>query len=418
MKMMIKIKIQQKKTRHEVSGFTFTTISSFHPTNTVSHSGPDSGDIFLTSILEEKVRVLKLKDEATKPMDELTPVEIKTHSEATVCFICEEPYIMKYSDDAVEQESHRGFKVRDHCHYTGKYRGAAHSGCNAQYALKKKIPVIFHNLGGYDGHIIFQNLTEIQDIAAPQVVAKTLEKFISFKIGAVEIIDSMNFLSSSLDKLVDTLKIKATKGNNLKQAFKHTYEYQQKYWNHIPEEEAMALLTQKGVYPYSYMDSFAKFEEQQLPPMSAYYDDLTLSHISDEKYTRAQKVWETFGLKNLGQLHDLYMETDVMLLADVFENFRTFSLKNYKLDPTHFVTAPSLSWSAALKHTKVELELMTDPEMCTFVDKGLVGGISLIGNQYAKANNPDLGEANYDPSKPNSYIMLLDCNNQVKYKMI
>ena len=103
------------------------------------------------------------------------------------------------------------------------------------------------------------------------------------------------------------------------------------------------MLTRKGVYPYSYMDSHEKFDEKCLPAKENFYNDLTKEDITEEEYTFVHEVWKTFNLQNIGQLHDLYMETDVMLLADVFETFRDVSLKNYKLDPAHFTTAPALS---------------------------------------------------------------------------
>ena len=117
----------------------------------------------------------------------------------------------------------------------------------------------------------------------------------------------------------------------------------------------------------------------------------------------AQNLWKTFDLKNLGVLHDLYIETDV------FENFRKFSLHNYGLDPSHFTTAPGLSWTAALKFTNVKLEIPVDPDMHMFFDKGLTGGISIVSNHYAKANNPEVER--YDPGKSKSYIRFFDCNN-------
>ena len=143
------------------------------------------------------------------------------------------------------------------------------------------------------------------------------------------------------------------------------------------------MLTRKGVYPYTYMDGWEKFEETSLPPKSAFYNDLAKCHISDNDYEFAQKLWNTFGLKNMGELHDLYMETDVALLADIFENFREFSLKHYKLDPAHFTTAPGLSWTAALKYTGVKLEIPMDPDMHMFFDRGLTGGISIVADHYA-----------------------------------
>jgi hypothetical protein len=175
------------------------------------------------------------------------------------------------------------------------------------------------------------------------------------------------------------------------------------------DEEAFKMLTRKGVYPYSYMDSFERFEETELPPKEAYFNVLTNQHISDDDYNFAQSQWNKFQLKNLGELHDLYVETDVALLADVFEGYRDCSLENYGLDPVHFCTAPSLSWTAALKYTGVQLEIPLDPDMHIMFDRGMRGGISIVTNQYAKANNPDVSD--FDEDLPLSHIIYVDCNN-------
>ena len=177
------------------------------------------------------------------------------------------------------------------------------------------------------------------------------------------------------------------------------------------DENVFELLTRKGVYPYEYMDSWEKMKETKLPSKEDYYSKLSGKLISEENYEFAQNVWKTFNLQNLGQLHDLYMGTDVNLFADVFEAFQEFNLHHYKLDPAHFLTAPSLSWSACLKYTGVKLKLSTDPDMNIFFDQGLIGGISFISNQYARANHPDLGEK-FDINKLLSYIFMVDCNSQ------
>ena len=181
------------------------------------------------------------------------------------------------------------------------------------------------------------------------------------------------------------------------------------------DEDAFELLTSKGVYPYEYMDSWEKMEQASLPNKEDYFSKLSGS-ISEKDYEFAQELWTKFNLRNLAELHDLYMGTDVNLLADVYETFQEFNLKHYKLDPAHFLTAPSLSWSACLKYTGVKLELSTDPEMNILFDQGLIGGISFISNQYARANNPDLGEK-FDIRKAISYILMVDCNNQYGWAM-
>ena len=306
--------------------------------------------------------------------------------------------------------------VRDHCHWTGEFRGAAHNHCNRQFRKTYKIPVFFHNLSGYDGHFIFENLVELNMKKAPQVIAKSLEKFISIKLGSIEFKDSAQFLNSSLDKLVKNLKNKGVEGSTpTKDTFPNTYAYFKKKWKHV-DDDGFELLTRKGVYPYEYMDRWERMKETELPPKEEYFSKLTGKGISDKDYEFAQEIWKTFKLKTLGQLHDLYMTTDVTLLADVFEEFRETSLKHYKLDPAHFLTAPGLSWSACLKYTRVKLELPTDIDMSMFFDKGLIGGISLIANQYARANHAGLGE-HFDPNKLLSFILMVDCNNQYGWSM-
>ena len=165
------------------------------------------------------------------------------------------------------------------------------------------------------------------------------------------------------------------KKKSLKEIFPTVYSYFKKKWGHL-DEDAFELLCRKGVYPYDYMDSFERFNETKLPKKEEYYNSLKKQEISDEEYDFAKTVWEKFKLKDIGELHDLYMNVDVMILADVFESFRKTCLEKYKLDPAHFTTAPSLSWAACLRITKVRLKLMTDLDMSLFIDKSLLGGVS------------------------------------------
>ena len=310
-------------------------------------------------------------------------------------------------EEELEAISKLGPKVRDHNHYTGKYRGAAHSGCNLRKKLSKQIPVFFHNLSGYDSHFIFQHLSSVEGFPNPTVVGKSLENFISFRIGSLVFKDSMKFLNGSLGKLVQNLR---NKKKDRRLSFKHTYGFFKKSYPHL-EEKHFDLLTRKGVYPYDYMDSFSRFEETKLPDKEDFRNGITKQDITTKDYDFIQEVWKVFELKNLRDLHNLYMDVDTLLLADVFEHFRNWSLETYQLDPAHFLTAPSLSWMAALKYTGQKLELMDDPDMCLFIDRGLIGGISLIANAYGKAQNMRL--KNLKEGDKQSYIMLFDCNNQV-----
>ncbi|XP_068749377.1 uncharacterized protein [Montipora capricornis] len=178
--------------------------------------------------------------------------------------------------------------------------------------------------------------------------------------------------------------------------------------------EKLDLMSQKGVYPYDFMDSFDKFNEK-LPSKEDFYSILNDEHITDDQYKHAQNVWNTFNLKNMGEYHDLYLKSDILLLADVFENFRKTCLQYYKLDPCHYFTSPGLSWDAMLKMTDIKLELMTDIDMFQFIEKGMRGGISYIANRYGKSNNKYM--KTYDEKTPSKYIMYLDANNLYGWAM-
>ena len=157
------------------------------------------------------------------------------------------------------------------------------------------------------------------------------------------------------------------------------------------------LLCQKGVFPYKWLDDMKKMDYDRLPPQSAFKNDLTGEECSDEDYRRARCVWQLTDCKKFKDYHDIYLETDVCLLADVFESFRTLMLSRYSLDPCHYLTAPGMAWDAMLKFTGVELELLTDLNMHLFVEKGIRGGICQVSHRYAKANNPKV--VGYDATK-------------------
>lgn len=147
--------------------------------------------------------------------------------------------------------------------------------------------------------------------------------------------------------------------------------------------EQLDLLIRKGIYPYEYMDDVSRFRERQLPPRESFYSSLTDEGISEEDFNHAQNVWRKFEMSTMKDYHDLYLLTDVLLLADVFEEFRNTCLLNYELDPVHFFTAPGLSWQAALKMTGVQLDLLTDIDQHLFIEEGIRGGVAMISHRYS-----------------------------------
>ena len=158
------------------------------------------------------------------------------------------------------------------------------------------------------------------------------------------------------------------------------------------------------------MESWDIFKETSLPRKEKFYSNLNMSGVSDGDYEHACSFWREFGIRNMGEYYDLYLRTDVVLLANVFESFRRVCSENYGLDPSHFCTAPGLAWKACLKKTGIRLELLLDPDMLLMFERGIRGGITESVHRWAAANNPYMG-SEYDKSKPTKYLQYLDANN-------
>ena len=148
------------------------------------------------------------------------------------------------------------------------------------------------------------------------------------------------------------------------------------------------MLKQKGFYPYEYIDSIDRLQEKELPGKEKFYSTLTGKTITDPEYSHAQKVWETYNCNTLLDYHNLYLKTDVLLLADSFEKYRNFFLEHHQVDPCYCFSAPGLTWECGLKYTNVELELLTDYDQLLMFEKGIRGGFSgVLGPRHVKAFN-------------------------------
>ena len=175
------------------------------------------------------------------------------------------------------------------------------------------------------------------------------------------------------------------------------------------------LLLRKGVYPYEYMDNWERFNGTSLPSKESFYSNLSMENIEDIDYRHDNNIFNKFKLNNLGEYHDLYVQSDTLLLADLFENFRDMCLKEYELDPAHFLSLPGLAWQTRLKKTNIELELLTDYDMLLMVEEGIRGGICHSIHRYAKANNKYM--KNYNNNEELSYTQYLDANNLYGWEM-
>lgn len=356
----------------------------------VSYRGEDCVEKFITLLCNDVSAIYKIlkKSKAIifNEQDELN------FNASTRCHICNN---LLWGD-----------KVRDHCHLTGKYRGAAHSYCNLNYRLPKFVPIFFHNLSGYDCHLFIKQLGELPGTI--KIIPKTKENYVSFtkfvrvneeEYFQLRFVDSFKFLSTSLNKLAQTLT-------------SNDFVHLQKYF---PNENQLNLLKRKGVYPYEYITDWKCFEDHQLPPQAKFFSSLSDENISDIDYKHAQSVWSQFHIKNLGEYTDLYVKTDVLLLTDIFEKFRKTCKKHYQLDPAFYLTVPSLSFDAMLLQTGVHLELIDDLAILRMIQKGIRGGVCVCTHRYAKANNKYM--SNYDPTQEDSFIVYLDCNNLYGFSM-
>ncbi len=334
---------------------------------------------FFTTLGEIRSKILR-KMKACLPLTE-TSTE---HYNDNVCHICRKSFVKG------------DIRVRDHCHWgDGHMRGLAHQSCNLNYKITYFIPVVIHNFRNYDSHLLLKHMPE-KYAKSINIIPVNMEKFSMFSLDEIKFIDSFQFLDASLETLVTNLK-------------KSDHEF--KLFNSFfINETQRELLLRKGIFPYSYFDSISVLEETSLPPQSAFYNTLQEEAVSDEDYAHANLVFNSFGCKTFADYLELYQNTDVVLLAEVFLSFRRTAHKYYQLDPAHFITAAELTWNAGLKVTKIELQLLGDVNQYIWFESQMRGGICFLGRRHAVANNPYIPDS-YNPDLPHSHILALDANN-------
>ena len=366
---------------HVPSGFAYVILDSnsklIQPP--VVYRGENTVDTFLTrltrdtdSLFDVMRRVVPVK---------MTDADSVAYTNANVCHLCDHELT---ADD----------KVRIHCHLTGRFLGAAHNVCNLNFKMPEHIPVFFHNLRGYDCHHLIHGLAKYGITKDLKCIATTSERYVSVILDRLRFVDSLQFLNSSLETLVDNVVKSGSVLSVLEQCF----------------DKHLDLLVRKGVYPYEYASSFGKYAETSLPAREHFVSGLNESTVSDEDYTHAQLVWSAFAMRTFGDYHDHYLLLDTVWLAQVFELFRDMGLRDYGVDPCHFYSLPGFAWNAMLKMTGVRLELITDIDQHLFVESGVRGGVAQVSNRYATAKNPRIPDQ-YDASRPSSFILYTDCNN-------
>ena len=347
------------------------------------YRGEDCTKKFCLTLREHATKIINYEK---KEMIPLTKKEEKKHNKQEVCHLSKK----EFNTDDSDKKHH---KLKDQCHDTGKYRGAAHNICNLRYKIPKEILIVFHNGSTYDYHFIIKELVKEFD-GNFECLGENTEKYLTFSVPIkkeirnkdkiikitykIKFIDSFRFMSTSLSKLVDSLSeglhnnrcpdckscldYMTTKdeklilrcfsckknyekdvNKELIKRFANTYNFCDNNLNKF------ILLLRKGVYPYEYMDNLEKFDETSLSDKESFYSSLNMENISDIDYRNGNNVFKKFKLKNLGEYHDLYVQSDTLLLADVFENFRNMCIKVCEFDPAHFLSLPGLAWQACLK---------------------------------------------------------------------
>ena len=402
-----------KTHEHIPCGFCFHLVSPFLQMEPVLKRAENETNQLPQDFIRELISRVK-QAHLSLPKKEMIPLnskEWKKFHESEVCWLCKGKFGKKGLS-----------KVRDHCHYTGKFRGAAHQSCNLKFQRPKFTPVFFHNLQNYDAHLFVRALGLMDEVLKISCIPNNDEKYISFSLKfelkripkwdfktekwkevviphEIRFLDSFKFTLSGLEGLVKNLS---------REDLKETARF---------FGEKLDLVSRKGVYPYEFMDNFEKFKKQSLPKKTSFFSRLKQEKISDEDFEHAQRVWKQFELKNMGDFHDLYLKTDVLLLSDVLENFRKLCEKNYELDPAHFFTIPGMAWDAMLKMTGIRLELFEKGQidMLLMIEKGIRGGISNAFKRYAKANNKFMKD--FDPAEKSSFIVYLDANNLYGWAM-
>ena len=344
-----------KINKHTLSGYSIFTHCSFDESkNKLNYyRGEDCMKKFCKDLKTLANKIINYKK---KKMIPLTTKEEMYHNKQKICYICKKEF---------NNNDKKNYKVRDHCHYMGKYRGPAHNICNLRYKVPKEIPIVFHNGSTYDYHFIIKELVKEFE-GNFKCLDENTEKCITFLVPLknkiknknieitykIKFIDSYRFMSSSLSKLVDNLsegihnnkcvncnsclnyvdtytKIKNEK--LLLKCFNCNTYYKKKFNKELIKKlknkysfcnndlNKFILLLRKGVYPYEYMDSWERFNETSLPSKEDFYSNLNMENIHDIDYRHGNNVFKRFKLQNLGDYHDLYVQSDTLLLADVFK---------------------------------------------------------------------------------------------------
>ena len=308
------------------------------------------------------------------------------------CYLCGKKFdglTRKYLD-------HSHFKLNDEIKEIQSEVNYSCNRCNLTHSslrMKKlRIPVIFHNLTNYDMPHLIKKLASYKDNLDITPIPMSTEKYKSIYIDHFVFLDSYQFLANSLD---DLSKILLKEGDS---KFIRTKR-------HFPEKKYHPYVFSKGFMCYDYIDNLKKLGEKKLPERKYFYNKLTLKDISEQDYKHAVNMFDTFKCKTLGGYLKIYLKIDVLILSDIFEEFRKTTMKQYGLDPVHYLSASSLSYDSMLKFTGAKIKIMSEMEQYNFIERLIRGGVTQVANRWALIENPS------------EHILFVDANALYAYCM-
>lgn len=341
--------------------------------------GEDAVSHFLRTLLNMEAELLaKLKGYASINMSNDDNIAFE---DANQCYICGEEF----------DTTHRNkTKVRDHCHQTGKYQGAAHNICNLQRKENKSvIPLYSHNFTGYDSHLLVTAIRSDKQLHKISCMAQNMERFKTIQLNSFVFLDSLAFLNASLDTLTCDLVSSGHAFPILSQMY--------------PSQDDKTLLLRKGVFPYEFCTSIERLQKQQeIPDIDHFYSKLKESSISVADHEHANHVFRHFRCQNMVDYTILYVTLDVLLLAEAMSAFREKTFSAFRLDCAHYLSLPMLSFDIMLKFTKAKIEHIADMDMFQLTQKHIRGGVSFINQRLCEATS-------------DRHLLYLDVNNLYGY---
>jgi len=370
--------------------YSFVVLDNF---NSIIHehtyAGPDAHLNFMEHLLQQEDNWIGAMLKTYVPM-QMSFRDTANFNNSTSCYICN----VQFTPDVV--------KCKDHCHFSGKYLGAACQKCNLRRTKTKNLKIFIHNASKYDMHFLIQAIPAFSDkIKNISVLPYNSENFRTMRFNCFEILDSLSFLQASLAQLSNDLKLSKHNYGILKQ----TYLVREK-GNFSNKRLEMVL--SKSFFPYEYCKSYEQMQTTtKLPKIGCFYSSLSEKSISKDDHKFARDVWRSYSCKNLIDYCKLYCKIDVILLAEIFQKFRKEMMAFSGLDPAHYISLPAYGYDSMLAITGARIELPTDIDMVHFLERCKRGGVSFVNTRHLSVRKRDRKETETGKEE----IIYIDANN-------